>query len=67
MTGSHRSRPDLRIEWIVGGTPSERFSDSAFAPCAIVCEACEEQGQTIRGLPLAYVRSGYRLYLQRDR
>ena len=60
-------RPDLRIEWIVGGTPSERYSDPAFAPCAIVCESCEEQGQTIRGLPLAYSRSGYRLYLQRDR
>lgn len=53
----------LRIEWLVGGTASERFADPAFAPCAVICEACDTQGDTIRGLPLAYNRSGFRLYL----
>jgi len=57
-------RADLRIEWLVGGTPSERFADPSFTPCAVICQACEDQGETIRGLPLFYSRSGYRLYLQ---
>jgi hypothetical protein len=57
-------RQDLRVEWIVGGTPSARFADPDFAPCAVVCdESCPADWTTIRGLPLAYVRSGYRLFL----
>jgi hypothetical protein len=57
-------RPDLRIEWIVGGTPSERFADPAFTPCAIIRQGCEEKGETVRGLPLVYTRASYRLHLQ---
>ncbi len=57
-------RADLRLEWLVGGTPSERFADPGFTPCAILCQGCEEQGETIRGLPLVYSRSDYHLYLQ---
>ncbi len=58
-------RPELRIEWIVAGTPSARFADPDFAPCAVVCdESCPAGWTTIRGLPLAYERAGYRLFLR---
>jgi hypothetical protein len=58
-------RPDLRVEWIVAGTPSARFADPEFAPCAVVCdESCPAEWTTIRGLPLAYERAGYRLFLR---
>jgi len=57
-------RPDLRMGWIVDGTPSARYADPDFAPCAVVCdESCPADWTTIRGLPLAYERAGYRLYL----
>lgn len=57
--------PDLRIEWIVGGTPSARYEDPSFAPCAVVCdESCPADWTMILGLPLVYQRSGYRLFLQ---
>ena len=55
---------DLRIEWLVGGTPSERFADPDFTPCAIICQRCEGRSTTMRGLPVAYARSNFRLYLQ---
>ena len=54
---------DLRIEWPVGGTPSASLADADFNPCAILCDGCEEQGETMRGLPLNYERSNYRLYM----
>ncbi|OGO15918.1 MAG: hypothetical protein A2Y93_17920 [Chloroflexi bacterium RBG_13_68_17] len=58
-------RPDLRMAWIVAGTPSARYEDPSFAPCAVVCdESCPSDWTTIRGLPLAYERSGYRLFQQ---
>jgi hypothetical protein len=58
-------RPELRIEWIVAGTPSARFADPDFAPCAVVCdESCPADWTTIRGLPLAFERAGYRLFLR---
>jgi hypothetical protein len=57
-------RSDLRVEWIVAGTPSARFADPDFAPCAVVCdESCPADWTTIRGLPLSYKRAGYRLFL----
>ncbi len=56
-------RDDLRIEWLVGGTPSASLAEADFNPCAILCDGCEDQGETIRGLPLNYARSGYRLYM----
>jgi hypothetical protein len=60
-------RQDLRVEWIVGGTPSARFADPDFAPCAVVCdESCPADWTTIRGLPLAYERAGYRLFLRTE-
>jgi hypothetical protein len=32
-------RDDLRIEWIVAGTPSAQYSDPEL-PCAIICDTC---------------------------
>jgi hypothetical protein len=58
-------RPDLRVEWIVAGTPSARFADPDFAPCAVVCdESCPADWTRIRGLPLTYERADYRLFMR---
>ena len=54
----------LRIEWIVSATPSERFEDPSFAPCAIVCDAsCPSDWDRVRGLPLIFEDQGYRLFM----
>ncbi len=41
----------VEIQWIVAGTPSEQYAQSNFEPCAIVCEACQVDGERRRGLP----------------
>jgi hypothetical protein len=57
-------REDLRIEWIVSGTPSAQFEDASFGPCAVVCdESCPADWARVRGLPLRYDQSGFRLFL----
>jgi hypothetical protein len=58
-------REDLEVEWLVGGTPSARYVDSTFAPCAVVCEKCPESWLTVRGLPEVYHYGSFRLYLAR--
>jgi len=55
-------RQDLRIEWIVAGSPSARLRDRNFAPCAVICEGCAEQ-EVFGGLPLVRVVDGFRLFL----
>jgi hypothetical protein len=30
-------RQSMRIEWIVAGTPSARYVDPTFQPCAVIC------------------------------
>lgn len=57
---------NLRIEWIVKGTYSDRYSADEFSPCAIVCENCTFQGDTLQGLKAAFERAPYRLYLKAD-
>jgi hypothetical protein len=60
-------RDDLKIEWIVGGTASARYEDPNFQPCAVICdESCPGETQSVRGLPLAYDASGYRLFLRSE-
>jgi hypothetical protein len=56
----------VRIEWLVKGTPSEKYTNPAFQPCAIICEQCygPAWGDTLRGLPLAYDDGTFRLYLR---
>ena len=56
-------REDLTIEWIVAGTPSERYRRADFVPCAVVCDgSCPADWTMVRDLPLRLELSGYRLY-----
>jgi len=59
-------RETLEVEWIVAGTPSERYEDPSFAPCAVICENCPQEWEVIRGLPLTYSRSNFQLFLRVD-
>jgi hypothetical protein len=54
----------LRIEWIVAGTPSERYKPMDFEPCEVICEGCSAEQATIRDLPLFSLENGYALYLK---
>jgi hypothetical protein len=57
-------RDELRLEWIVAGTASARFEDRSFEPCAVICdESCPEDWERVRGLPLGYEQSGFRLFM----
>jgi len=59
-------RRDLTIEWIVSGTPSERYRRPDFEPCAVVCDfSCPAEWTMVRELPLRLEESGYRLYQRR--
>jgi hypothetical protein len=57
-------RQDLLIEWIVGGDRYQRYEDSDFHACAIICEDCPAEWTTLRDLPIQYDDQSYRLYLQ---
>ena len=41
----------VEIQWIVAGTASAKYTQTDFAPCAIVCEACVSDQERRRGLP----------------
>ena len=56
--------PKLRIEWMVSGTPSARFTDPAFKPCAVICTSCPEEWKAVSGLPLQYQSGDLRLFLE---
>ena len=59
-------RADLTIEWIVAGTPSERYRRPDFEPCAIVCDSsCPAEWTAVRDLPLRLDHAGYRLFQAR--
>jgi len=57
-------RPDLRLEWIVAGTPSARYRDPAFKPCAVLCDTCGG-APSFQGLPRVDEQGGTGLYLRR--
>jgi len=61
-------KEDLQMEWIVSG-PTERYSFPGFDACAIICEACPEEWDTIRDLTPVYQDEGkrYRLFLEAAR
>jgi hypothetical protein len=62
LLGAPRARLD--VQWIVAGTPSARYTDPAFAPCAVVCDgSCPIEWGSVRELPLALQASVLRLYL----
>jgi len=43
---------DVRFEWFVAGTPSERYIDPDFKPCALICKKCPKEWVEFQGLPL---------------
>jgi len=53
----------VRIEWIVAGTPSARFEVENFTPCAVICENCPSDWDSIRGLSRVDQRSTFSLFL----
>lgn len=55
----------LRVEWIVSGTPSTRYTPGDFQPCAVLCKGCGVDPTPIRGLPLNFETSGYTVYMER--
>ena len=57
-------RENLRIEWIVSGTPSTRYTPGDFQPCAILCKGCGVDPSSMRGLPLYTETSGYTVYMK---
>jgi len=62
LLGDPRSK--TRLEWIVAGTPSARYSDPSFEPCAVVCDGTCPAGWTeVRGLPWSLDIKGLRLYI----
>jgi hypothetical protein len=66
LLGEPRGR--TRLEWIVAGTPSARYVDPDFQPCAVICDvSCPGEWTQVRGLPLALDQAGLRLYLSPDR
>jgi hypothetical protein len=56
-------RQDLRIEWLVAGTPSARFADPSFEPCAVICQGCPPEDVQLRGLPVFLQQDRYTLYM----
>lgn len=57
-------REDLEIEWIIGDSaPSAEYMKPDFQPCAVICERCPEDWQTVRDLPLYQEQARFRLYL----
>lgn len=53
----------VKIQWIVGGTPSDRYFDEGFAPCAVICETCPADQARYRGLSRNETFMQYQLFL----
>ncbi len=59
---------NLEIEWITGqNDPSSAYRKPGFQPCAVICERCPEEWDSIRGLPVVFEDPPYRLFLSGDR
>jgi hypothetical protein len=56
-------RRELRIEWLVAGTPSARYADPSFEPCAVICQGCPPEDDQLRGLPVFLQQDRYTLYM----
>ncbi len=56
-------RPDLRVEWFVSGGPPGLTVSPDFAPCAVICQGCAADRLEFQGLPLAYSRDRYKLFM----
>ena len=55
---------DVRIEWFVAGTPSERYKDPDFNACAVICHKCPLEWVEFQGLPLHSEWGRFRLYMR---
>ncbi len=57
-------RKDLEIQWIVVDTPSEKYRDLSFEPCAAICQNCPEEWDRFQDLPLFGEWRDQRLFLR---
>ena len=55
--------PDLRLDWIVAGTPSAIYREVTHRPCAIICQHCPT-ADVYAGLHLVYERTEFKLYME---
>lgn len=55
-------RDDLRLEWIVAGTPSAAYIDPDFDPCLIVCHQCRDDQTHIKNLTPLFKGNTYIVY-----
>jgi hypothetical protein len=53
----------MRLEWMVSGTPSSRYTDPEFRPCAVICTSCPLEWQAAFGNPLVLETGYVRLFL----
>jgi hypothetical protein len=62
-------RESLQIEWIVSDSPTTKYEDPDFEPCAVICENCPGEWTKIRGLPLLEGLEGgaFNLFLREDK
>jgi hypothetical protein len=54
----------LQLEWIVSDTPSERYIDADFEPCAVICGRCPAEWEDFHGMPVVFNDVGFRLFLR---
>jgi 4-amino-4-deoxy-L-arabinose transferase-like glycosyltransferase len=55
---------DLRIEWIVAGTPSARYQAAPFQPCAVYCLECPPGWGESSGLASDYRAGPFQLLVR---
>lgn len=56
-------KQSMRLEWMVSGTPTDRFEDSNFKPCAVICTSCPEEWNKAFGIPLKLDTGNVRLFI----
>jgi hypothetical protein len=56
----------MRLEWVVSGTPSSRYTDPGFHPCAVICTSCPEEWSEASGNPLVLDTGPVRLFLSQQ-
>jgi hypothetical protein len=59
-------REPLTIEWIVAGTPSARYANPSFQPCAVFCLDCPDGWGEAGGLKSVYRASPFELFMVVD-
>lgn len=62
LLGAPWNQP-LRLEWMVSDTPTGRFDDPNFHPCAVICTSCPDNWSQAFGLPLKQPVGNIRLFI----